>query len=273
MLDAANENRPDPKATPQQGEWQSVERVPGDAASPVVILCDHASNAMPARYDNLGLAAGELERHIAYDIGARGVSVELARAMKAPAVMSHFSRLLIDPNRGEDDPTLIMRVSDGAVIAANATIDEAERRVRLEQFYRPYNRAIAEQIEMARTHGVRPTLVSIHSFTPTWRGVARPWHVGVLWQDWQAPLARRLMDALAGEGDLVVGDNEPYSGDLAGDTLDRHGRGNGLDNVLIEIRQDLIAAEADQRAWGERLARILDDVVVRAPGGRASAGQ
>lgn len=165
---------PSPDETP-------FERIDGDVGSGLLFLCDHASNALPARYGTLGLPEEQLRRHIGYDIGARGLTLRLARAFGAPAVLTTYSRLLIDPNRGEDDPTLVMRLSDGAVVPGNARHDVAERAARLDAFHRPYHRAIAAQIDKAIAAGHPPAIVSIHSFTDVWRGVPRPWQVGILW--------------------------------------------------------------------------------------------
>ncbi|MDX2264695.1 MAG: N-formylglutamate amidohydrolase [Hyphomicrobiales bacterium] len=236
-----------------------VEVILGTARG-VILLCDHASNAIPTRYGALGLPPGQLERHIAYDIGAAGVTRIMAARLGCTAVLSRFSRLLIDPNRGEDDPTLIMRISDGAVIPGNAEMTEAERRERLALFYAPYHAAVSAAIDASLAAGVSPVLVSLHSFTPVWRGMARPWHAGVLW-DADDRLARPMIDAMRAWGDVEVGDNEPYSGQLHGDCMHRHGTSRGLAHALIELRQDLIADEAGQLIWGERLADLIYRVV------------
>ncbi len=239
----------------------SVEIVAGDPACGVLILCDHASNAVPADYADLGLPKAQLARHIGYDIGAAALSRRLARELGAPALLTDFSRLVIDPNRGEDDPTLVMRLSDGAIVPGNARADAAEVERRLSRFYRPYDRAITAAVEAGIAAGAPPAIVSIHSFTPAWKGVPRPWHVGVLWHDDpRLPLA--LLAALAAETDLVTGDNEPYRGGLPGDTVDRHATARGLPNALIEVRQDLIGTDAEAEAWGVRLAGILAPLVL-----------
>jgi predicted N-formylglutamate amidohydrolase len=233
-----------------------VELIEGAVESGILILCDHASNAVPADYGDLGLAPAEFERHIAYDIGAAAVTRSLARRLGAPAILTQFSRLLIDPNRGRDDPTLVMRLSDGAVVPGNATVDLAEVMRRIERFYDPYDAAITAAIERALKAGHPPVIVTVHSFTPVWRGWRRPWHVGILW-DADDRFARPLLDGLRAEKGLVVGDNEPYDGALSGDTIDRHGTVRGLANALIEIRQDLIAADAGAEEWADRFARLL----------------
>jgi predicted N-formylglutamate amidohydrolase len=228
----------------------------GNPANGLILICDHAENRLPSRYGTLGLPPEALDRHIAWDPGARAVTLSLARRLDAPAVLSGFSRLLIDPNRGRDDPTLIMRLSDRAVIPGNLRVDEAERSRRIARYYAPYDDAVGRTIDGAIAAGAVPAIVSIHSFTPVWRGRGRPWQIGILW-DADPRLALPLIDRLRDDGDLVVGDNEPYSGDLAGDTLYRHATRRGLAHALIEIRQDLIADTDGVEAWAERLAAIL----------------
>jgi predicted N-formylglutamate amidohydrolase len=240
--------------------FHPVETIPGAAETGVLLLCDHASNALPPEYGSLGLPASELARHIGYDIGAAGVTRALAERLGCPAVLSHFSRLLIDPNRGEDDPTLVMRLSDGAIVPGNRHVDAAEVDRRIARFHRPYHRAIEHEIDAALAGGTIPALFSVHSFTPVWRGMPRPWHVGLLW-DLDERFTRPLIEALEAPGDLIVGDNEPYDGALRNDCLYRHGTARGLPHVLIEIRQDLIADDAGQLAWAERLADLLPAVL------------
>ena len=239
--------------------FTAVPAAPG-ALPDALILCDHAGRAIPEAYGNLGLPPSVFERHIAYDIGAAGVTRVLAAELGAPALMANFSRLLIDSNRGPDDPTLVMRLSDGAIVPGNARVDDAEIARRKADWWGPYQGAISGRIDAMIAAGLPPVLVSVHSFTPAWKGVPRPWHVGVLW-DRDDRLARPLLDALAAEGDLVVGDNEPYDGALVGDTMYRHGTQRGLAHALIEVRQDLIADAAGQTAWGRRLARILRPIL------------
>lgn len=235
------------------------EVIPGDPEVGLVFVCDHASNRLPRRYGTLGLARSEFERHIAYDPGAAAVTRSLAGRFGAPAVLSTFSRLLIDPNRGADDPTLIMRLSDGAVVPGNRHVDAEERAYRLAAFHEPYHRAVAEGVARSLAAGVVPALVSIHSFTPSWRGRLRPWQVGILW-DADGRLALPLIAALAADPDLTVGDNEPYAGALRNDTMFRHGTRGGLAHALIELRQDLIADGPGVSRWSSRLAAILDEL-------------
>lgn len=222
---------------------------------PVLFVCDHASNRLPESYGTLGLAPELLETHIAYDIGAGAVARVLAEEFGATAILARWSRLLIDLNRGADDPTLIMKVSDGSVIAGNAHADASEIARRTAAHHEPYHAAIAREIGQFRARALVPSIVSIHSFTPAWKGRRRPWEVGVLW-DRDPRLARPLMEALRAGG-FVVGDNEPYSGELENDCLYRHGTMNGLPHVLIEIRQDIIATEAEALAFASRLKPVL----------------
>lgn len=241
---------------PQQSGAEVFERVDGDIGTGFLILCDHARPALPPAYGDLGLDCHEFTRHIAFDVGARDVTMGLAERLGYPAVLSCFSRLLIDPNRGEDDPTLIMRIADGAIIPANARIGGDEIKRRIERYYRPYHRAIDDAIGEAVGAGVPPALFSIHSFTPRFRGVDRPWHATVLW-DSDPRLPIPLLEALEAEPGLVTGENVPYSGRLLGDTLYRHGTRRGLAHALIEIRQDLIGHADGVAEWVDRLAPIL----------------
>ncbi len=242
---------------------EAFEIVPGDAAAGMVIIADHASNRVPEDLGDLGLAAAQFQRHIAWDIGVEPLARALAARLGVPAVLSRFSRLVIDPNRGDDDPTLVMRLSDGAVIPGNARIDAAERERRIARFWRPYDGAIRATVDAAFAGGRPPILFSLHSFTPVWRGVPRPWHCGVLW-DADPRLPEFLMERLGVDPTLVVGDNEPYDGALIGDTMYRHGTRRGLAHAILEVRQDLIADAGGVEAWAERLAPILAEACGRA---------
>ena len=228
----------------------------------LLLVCDHASNHIPDRFEGLGLPPEQLERHIAWDIGAAPVTRRLAQLFGAKAILSHFSRLVIDPNRALDDPTLIMRLSDGAIIPGNRDLSEKERQDRIDQFYIPYDDAIDRSADHIVAHHENPKIVSIHSFTHSWRGMDRPQHIGLLW-DQDDRLFRRLQAALNRQNGVVVGDNQPYSGRLEGDCMYRHGTRRGIAHVLIEIRQDLISDEAGVEKWSnllfDALTRALDD--------------
>ncbi|MEP5625288.1 MAG: N-formylglutamate amidohydrolase, partial [Hyphomicrobiales bacterium] len=239
--------------------FQPFEFIPGDWKAGLLILCDHARNEVPEEYGDLGVPAAQFERHIGYDIGARAVTLELARRLDAPACLSTFSRLLIDPNRGEDDPTLIMRLSDGAVVPGNAKVDGIERQRRVTCFHKPYHDLIDQTLDQMMAVAPAPVIISIHSFTPVWRGVSRPWHATVLW-DSDARAVTPLIAGLRAQDDLVVGDNEPYDGALRNDTMYRHATRRGLPQALLELRQDLIADEAGALEWADRLEPILKDL-------------
>ena len=262
MLDARSQDRgqgrgPSTQQLAEEGPYRHIE---GDAGCGLLLLCDHAANALPTAYGSLGLPPHEFHRHIAYDIGAAGVTERIAEALNAPAVFTRYSRLLIDPNRGADDPTLIMQISDGAVVPGNATIDEAERVARIARYYEPYHAAISRAIDAALAAGKPPILFSVHSFTSAWRGVQRPWHLGVLW-DKDPRLALPLLHAFQAIPGIVAGNNVPYSGQLYDDTLFRHGTSRGLAHVLLEVRQDLIMAPEGQAEWGDRLAEVLRNIM------------
>lgn len=206
------------------------------------------------------MAPDAFRRHIAYDIGAAGVTRRLAALLSCPAVLTTFSRLLIDPNRGADDPTLIMRISDGAVVPGNARINAEEIERRRRAFWQPYRDRVGAFLDDMLAVGPVPAIVAIHSFTPAWKGHKRPWHIGILW-DADDRLARPTITALKADDQIVVGDNEPYDGALEGDTMYHHGTMRGLPHILVEIRQDLVADAAGEAAWAERLARVLRPIL------------
>ena len=220
-----------------------------------LIICDHATNRVPPDLGgSLGLPPEDMSRHIAYDVGAAGVSLVLAEELGCTALLSDFSRLVIDPNRGEDDPTLVMRLYDGSIIPKNRNVSPDEIERRLDAYYRPYHDALGRLA--SRREGM--VIVSMHSFTQQFVGrEPRPWHVGILFAEddrLSAPLVHHLREL----GGYVVGENEPYSGALHGDTIDRHALQTGRQNTLIEIRNDLIGTEAEQIEWAERLAPVLE---------------
>ena len=243
-------------------DWTSetCRVIAGRADVGFILLCDHAGNEFPPDYGTLGLPAAELERHIAYDIGARAVVESLARELEAPAILSRYSRLLIDLNRGADDPTLIMRLSDGAIVPGNRHLTDAERDKRISLYWQPYHQAVDRVIDRCIAAGKPPALVSIHSFTEAWKGTPRPWHTGILW-DTDPRLAVPLLTHLARDRSLVVGDNEPYTGKLIGDCMWQHGTERGLAHAIIEIRQDLIRHEDGQRDWTQKLATVIRNIV------------
>lgn len=220
-----------------------------------LVTCDHATNTVPAFVgpDGLGISAVDMARHIAYDPGAAGVAQELACALDGPCITSNFSRLVIDPNRGEDDPTLVMKLYDGTIITGNRDANADQIEMRLNRCYRPYHSALAK-LAARRDDTI---IVSVHSFTRALRGrTPRPWHIGVLYAA-DDRFAQPLLTRLKEEPDLCVGDNEPYSGHLLGDAIARHALAYQRPNVLLELRNDLIETSADQAAWAHRLAPLL----------------
>ncbi|MEL6960011.1 MAG: N-formylglutamate amidohydrolase [Pseudomonadota bacterium] len=229
-----------------------------------LVTCDHASNTVPPSVGGgtLGLPDEDMARHIAYDVGAAGVSRALADALGCSAVLSNFSRLVIDPNRGLDDPTLLMKIYDGSVIPGNRDADQVEKARRVDAFYQPYHDAITA--ELARLPDA--IVIAVHSFTPKLRARRpRPWHIGILHAD-EGGFSSHLLDVLREEGDLCVGDNEPYAGHLPGDSVDRHALQTGRHNTLIELRHDLIETPEQQAEWGARLAPLLRDAAQRMQG-------
>ena len=223
------------------------------------VTSDHAANTVPAFVNggDLGISSQDMNRHIAYDIGAAGVAQELGVLLDGPVICSNFSRLVIDSNRGSDDPTLLMKLYDGTLIPANRHAGPDELEARMEACYRPYHTAL----NALMTRRADPVLLSIHSFTPQLKGrPMRPWEVGVLYAD-DDRLARALLTVLSGEKDLTIGDNEPYLGHLPGDAVDTHALQHGHLNVLIELRNDLIDTEAQQKAWAQRLAPLLEQAL------------
>lgn len=239
------------------------EILQGDDTRGLFILGDHAMNRLPPEYGRLGIPESAFSRHIAYDIGIEQTVRALSARLKAPAVLGCFSRLLIDPNRGEDDPTLIMKISDGAIIPGNHPITPEEWENRLNRFHRPYHAAVAETIgRVAASTGKAPLVISMHSFTPFWKQTARPWHATVLWDN-DPRAVTPLLAALRLRDGIVVGDNEPYDGALRGDTMYRHCMSAGIPHALIELRQDLIGTDTGVAEWVERLVPVLDELNAR----------
>jgi len=204
----------------------------------------------------LGLSSGDLSSHIAHDIGAAALARGLADDFASMAILGRWSRLVADLNRGEDDPTVVPALSDRRVVPGNAALNGEMLQERLRRYHTPYHCWIAQQIDAALGANNVPVLVSIHSFTPVWRGTTRPWHVGVLW-DRDCRLAQPLLAAFGELEGVIAGDNEPYSGVLENDCLYRHATMRGLPHVLIEVRQDLISGKAGISRWRVRIADAL----------------
>ena len=233
------------------------------ALSNVLVLCDHASNHVPSCVNggSLGISEANMNRHIAFDIGARATSVLIAEALGAPMLASRFSRLVIDPNRGTDDPTILMKIYDHTIVEGNRHADATEKRRRIEAFHQPYHAAIDDALARITARGETPIIISIHSYTPQLNGrPMRPWHIGVLWDD-DARIPVPLMEKLSANPEITVGNNEPYSGELRGDTMYFHATKNGYPHVLIEFRHDLIDTPEGQAKWAAILAEPLKDIL------------
>lgn len=225
-----------------------------------LITVDHASNFVPDDISDgdLGLDPADMSRHIAYDVGARGTSLRLGELLDAPVICANWSRLCIDPNRGADDPTLVMRLYDGTIIPGNRDVDDAEIERRKATHYLPYHNAL-EGLAAEREDVV---IIAMHSFSPKLNGRApRPWEIGVLHAPQEDRFGKALIAELEQEGDLTVGDNEPYNGWLPGDSIDQHALQPGRLNALIELRHDAIDTPESQNAWAERLAPLLQSTL------------
>ena len=229
----------------------------------VLLVCDHASNALPAAYGTLGLDPDLLRRHIAFDIGAADVTRRMSKALDAPAVLSAYSRLLIDCNRRPGHATSIPAVSDGIEIPENGGLDPAEIERRQDAYFHPFHGAVDAALARFAGRGVVPAYVAVHTFTPIMDGRERPWHVGILWNR-DPRLARPLIAALSEWPDVVVGENRPYSGrDSEGYSIHAHGGDRGIPHVLVEVRQDLVDTRHGAELWAARVGRVVADVVER----------
>ncbi|MFT3791796.1 MAG: N-formylglutamate amidohydrolase [Rudaea sp.] len=228
-----------------------------NGTSPFLLTCDHAGRRLPRALGNLGLDGRELERHIAWDIGAAEVTSHLAARLDAFAIAQTYSRLVVDCNRPLASPTLIATRSERTDIPGNANLTDAQRRQRVDEVFRPYHARIEAELDARRAAGRRTILVTVHSFTPAYLDVSRPWQAGILYHH-DTRLAHALLHLIRAEGEWVVGDNEPYSvSDTSDYAIPVYGTQRGLANVELEIRQDLIADADGQAAWGERVAAWL----------------
>lgn len=226
-------------------------------SSDIFLTCDHAGRRMPRRLGRLGVAEAELARHIAYDIGARAVAEQVADALDATLIRQVYSRLVIDCNRDPGVPSSIPEISEVTPIPGNQGLTEEARQARIREIFTPYHAAITQALDARAARGQPTALVSVHSFTPVFKGEARPWQAGVLYNR-DARLSLILKRLLEAEGGLTVGDNQPYFvTDLTDYTIPVHAERRGLPYLEIEIRQDLIATEAGQREWANRLIRLL----------------
>jgi len=228
--------------------------------SPFLLTCDHYGRLLPRSLGDLGLPASELTRHIAWDVGIAGVADRLSKQLDAHLVAQRYSRLVIDCNRPPEAPSSIPRISEATTIPGNQGLAREAMATRRQAIFDPYHRRISEIIDRRLREGVATVLVALHSFTPVYAGIRRPWHVGTLYHR-DTRLPPLLLKQLRGEADLVVGDNEPYAvSDDTDYTIPVHGEARGLMNSGIEIRQDLLADPAGQQQWADRLARIFAEI-------------
>lgn len=238
-------------------ELEPFEIIDGDFSKGLILLCDHARNMIPIRYNNLGLPEEDLQRHIAFDIGAEGVFRGLAQRLGVPGIMTNYSRLLIDPNRGIDDPTLVRQLYDGTIIPGNYPLARDELQYRIDQYFTPYHDAINRVIERVEAENIVPAVISVHTMTDYWNGEKRPWEISVLW-DKDPRLANDLLGELEQLQKFTVGDNQPYDGALGGDTMYTHCTMTGLSHALLEFRQDLVADQDGIDAWVSHLVPIIE---------------
>ncbi|MGJ5176562.1 N-formylglutamate amidohydrolase [Bradyrhizobium oligotrophicum] len=231
-----------------------------DGTSAFLLTCDHYGRLLPRALGDLGLDESELERHIAWDIGIAGVAEAVSRALGAHLVAQRYSRLVIDCNRPPRAPNSIPMISERTTIPGNEGLTQEDAELRRRTIFDPYHDRITAVLDQRKAAGRPTVLVSLHSFTPVYAGIARPWHVGTLYQH-DRVLPPLLLRAFRAEPELVVGDNEPYAvGDGTDYTIPVHAEARGLINSGIEIRQNEIAAPEGQQRWAERLIRILGEI-------------
>lgn len=260
--------------TPQllaHDEVPSVLEENAESTSPFFFTCDHYGRLIPRALGDLGVPEHERERHIAWDIGIAGVATQLAREMNVHLIAQRYSRLVIDCNRPFTSPGSIPLVSEATEISGNGGLSAEQVSARRRAIFMPYHARISQALDARHARGQPTILVSLHSFTPVYAGIKRPWHIGTLYHR-HTQLPSMLRDALRAEGDLIVGDNEPYAADDATDyTIPVHAEKRGLVNTGIEIRQDLIAEETGQQQWAQRLARIFHELEKTLPANKLLA--
>lgn len=245
-----------------------VERVRGDGQSPLVLTCEHAGKGFPKRLGWLGLSASDLDRHIACDIGAEGVARGLSECLNAPLVLQHYSRLVVDCNRNPRAGDFITALSEDTVIPGNRDVPDVEIIARTREIFEPYHATIGALLDAREAAGRATVLVSVHTCTPVYHGVFRPWHIGVMY-DKADKFASTVLALLQQHGELSVGENEPYELNHERDyTVPVHAERRGLPHVEFEIRQDLVTTTAAQQDWALRLADVLREALarVREPG-------
>lgn len=260
------------------GEPHPVDCRRLDGVSDFFLTCDHAGRRMPRQLGDLGLGAADLERHIAWDIGAAAIAGRMSEILDAALVMQRYSRLVIDCNRPPAAPTSIITLGEGTKVPGNCDLAPHHAHARLREIFDPYHDRIDAELELRRRAMRRTVLVSVHSFTPVFHGESRPWQLGLLYNR-DPGYAHHLADELEGSG-LTVGHNEPYAvSDVTDYTIPVHGERRAIPHVMIEVRQDLIENEPGQNEWSDRLSRALLGALARmsawhggGAGSRAGAG-
>ena len=249
--------KPSPAGLLGENDPAPVEVLHARGASPFLLTAEHAGRAFPERLGTLGLSQRDLDRHIAWDIGIAGVTRRLAAKLDAAAVLQTYSRLVVDCNRWPKATDFVTPFSEDTMIPGNVGLRAAEIDARANEIFHPYHHTIRDLLD-ARVAAKKSTvLVAMHSCTPVYLGVSRPWHVGILY-DKDPTFARIVLELLHGEGKLIVGDNEPYF--LTSDkdyAVPVHGEQRGIPHVEIEIRQDLIGTDSGQEEWAERMAEVF----------------
>jgi predicted N-formylglutamate amidohydrolase len=253
---------------PPPGEVFNAELLERPAVAPILLICDHAGRRVPKALGDLGIEATAFERHIAWDIGAADAARHLARTFGAPLILGTYSRLVLDLNRAVDDPSSIPEVSDGTPVPGNAGLAAEDRAARIEALHTPYHATIEDAVRRLSQGGAVPAVISVHTCTPVFKGFARPWQIGVLWNR-DPRIAAPLIAALSERGDIVVGDNQPYSGrDGQGYSVKQHAERHGFPAVALEIRQDLVDTHHGAAHWAGIVAEALGPILAD-PGLRA----
>ena len=234
-----------------------------DGSAPMLLTCDHASNAIPESLGKLGIAQRDLDRHIGWDPGAREVTLRLAERFDAPAVLSGYSRLVIDCNRKPGSATSILTVSDRTPIPGNVGLTPYDVQSRVHDLFKPYHSTISRKLRAMRRNGGTPIFVAIHSFTPRLGGFTRPWHFGVLWDE-DPRVARPLIEALRSNPGVVVGDNQPYSArDHFDFSQEFHASSQGIPSALVEVRSDLIRDKSGVTRYAGLLGNAIESALAR----------
>ena len=252
-----------PQALLTQDEPAPFDVEEGSPGSDYLVICDHAGNRVPRMLGTLGLAPQDLQRHIAWDLGAAGLAQALGRELDSWVILQPYSRLVIDCNRPLSSPQSVVQESDGSVVPGNLVISSEQKQLRAQCIFEPYHARIRRELTERAARGQASVLIFIHSFTPVLRGTPRPWHAGVLHRR-EKRLAMPLLRALRAEPGLIIGDNEPYEASEATDYgLVQHAERRGLPCVELEVRQDLLESQQGQSAWASRLARLIRGVPLR----------